>query len=108
MWLIQFALFGLIAGALARLMHPGRDPMNWLWTMLLGMAGAVIGGWIGGSLGFNVDEGLARWLSAVGGAVLLLVLYHMATARRAAAGPGATSDDYKRAVFNDLSRGPNA
>ena len=43
---LGWAIFGLVAGAIARLLHPGRDPMNWLWTMLLGIAGAFVGGWI--------------------------------------------------------------
>jgi uncharacterized membrane protein YeaQ/YmgE (transglycosylase-associated protein family) len=105
-WLLKFALFGLVVGALARLLHPGRDPMNWFWTMLLGIGGAVLGGWVGGLLGFNVDEGLVRWVSAVVGALLLLVLYHFATTRWTPAGRVATNDDYKRAVFDDLARGP--
>jgi len=109
MWLIQYAIFGLVAGAIARLIHPGRDPMNWLWTMLLGIGGAVVGGWIGGQIGFNTNEGLAAWVAAVCGSILLLFVYHLATARNAATaatGP-ASNDDYKRAVFDDLSRGPN-
>ena len=109
MWLIQYAIFGLVAGAIARMLHPGRDPMNWVWTMLLGIGGAVIGGFIGRQLGFNTDAGLASWAAAVGGSVLLLALHHFATSRNAAvanSGP-ATNDDYKRAVFDDLSRGPN-
>src|SRR3954452_5276085 len=100
-WLIGYAVFGLVAGAIARLLHPGRDPMNWFWTMLLGMAGAVVGGWVGGLLGLNADTFLVRWVSAVVGAIALLVLYHLATApRTAVAGPRgpATSDDYKNAV----------
>jgi uncharacterized membrane protein YeaQ/YmgE (transglycosylase-associated protein family) len=105
-WLLKFALFGLVVGALARLLHPGRDPMNWFWTMLLGMGGAVLGGWVGGLLGLDVDEGLVRWVSAVVGALLLLVLYHFATTRWTPAGRVATNDDYKRAVFDDLARGP--
>ena len=96
-----------VAGAVARLLHPGRDPMNWFYTMLLGMGGAVLGGWVGGFLGFNVDEGIMRWISAIAGAILLLVLYHFATTRSTAAGRVATNDDYKKAVYNDLSRGPN-
>ncbi len=115
MWLIQYAIFGLVAGAIARMLHPGRDPMNWIWTMLLGVGGAEVGGWIGRQLGFDPSGGLVSWVAAVGGALLLLFLYHYATARRAAAtpaGPGpapgpATNEDYKRAVFDDLSRGPN-
>src|SRR3954447_10872582 len=112
MQLIGWAVFGLVAGAIARLLHPGRDPMNWVWTMLLGMAGALLGGWVGGFVGLNTDQFVVRWVSAIAGGVLLLVLYPLATARRAAdggprtAGP-ATNDDYKAAVFNDLSRGPN-
>jgi len=108
--IIGWAIFGLVAGAIARLVHPGRDPLNWLWTMLLGIGGAVLGGWLGSMLGMNTDRGLMSWIAAVGGAVLLLIGYHMATASRAAAvgGPGpATNDDYKKAVFDDLSRGPN-
>jgi len=106
MWLIQYAIFGLVAGAVARLLHPGRDPMNWVWTMLLGIAGAVTGGWLGRQMGFDTSNGLASWAAAIGGSILLLVLYHLATARNATT-TGTTSDDYKRAVFDDLSRGPN-
>lgn len=105
--LISFAILGLVAGAIARLLHPGRDPMNWIWTMLLGMGGALLGGWIGNFLGFETGEGILRWVSAIAGALLLLVLYHFATTRSTPAGRVATNDDYKRAVFNDLSRGPN-
>jgi len=109
MGLIGYAIFGLVAGALARLIHPGRDPMNWLWTMVLGIAGATIGGWIGSNLlGMKTEGGLMSWITAVGGAVLLLALYHAFTARNAAAIDGpATSGDYKKAVFDDLKRGPN-
>lgn len=104
--LISFAILGLIAGAIARLLHPGKDPMNWFWTMLLGMGGALVGGWVGTLLGFDTGEGIVRWLSAIGGALLLLVVYYFATTRRTPAGTVATNDEYKRAVFNDLSRGP--
>src|SRR5205807_6023931 len=100
MWLIQFAIFGLVAGAVARMLHPGRDPMNWIWTMLLGIGGAVVGGWLGSQLGLNTDRGLASWAAAIGGAILLLVIYHVLTARTAAAAGSATNDDYKRAVFD--------
>jgi len=105
--IIGWAIFGLVAGAIARMLHPGRDPMNWLWTMLLGIGGAVVGGWLGSQMGFNTDRGMTSWLAAIGGALLLLVIYHLLTARRAAAAGTATNDDYKRAVFDDLSRGPN-
>lgn len=108
--LIGYAIFGLVAGAIARLIHPGRDPMNWLWTMVLGIGGAEIGGWAARQMGYDPSHGLTNWIASITGAVLLLVVYHMATApsaaRANASGP-ATGDDYKRAVFDDLSRGPN-
>ena len=109
MSLIGHAIFGLVAGAIARMLHPGRDPMNWIWTMILGLVGAIVGGWIGGLVGVNTNEGLWSWVAAVGGAVLLLGAYHALTARNAItsgdAGP-ATGSDYKKAVFDDLSKGP--
>ncbi len=105
--IIGWAIFGLVAGGLARLLHPGRDSMNWVWTMLLGIGGALVGGWIGSQAGISTDRGLTSWLAAIGGAVLLLLLYHYLTARSAPATGPATGDDYKRAVFNDLERGPN-
>src|SRR5437764_14537052 len=106
-WLIKVAIFGLIAGAIARMVHPGRDPMNWFWTMLLGIGGAVLGGWLGMMLGINTDAGLTGWIAAIGGAILLLALYHWATAYRPAAGGPATSDRSTGAVFADPSRRAN-
>ena len=106
MWLIGYAIFGLVAGAVARLLHPGRDPMNWLWTMLLGVAGAEVGGFAARQLGFDPSGGTTGWIAAIVGAVVLLVIYHMATAPGAVAS-NATSSDYKRAVYDDLSHGPN-
>jgi hypothetical protein len=81
--------------------------MNWVWTMLLGIGGALVGGWIGSQLGINTDQGLIGWIAAIGGAILLLAAYHFLTTRTAATSGPATSDDYKRAVFDDLARGPS-
>jgi len=107
--LIGWAIFGLVAGAIARLLHPGRDPMNWLWTMVLGVVGALVGGYAGGLIGINTEGRVAQWVTAIIGAIVLLAIYHAATARssRATSGP-ATNEDYKKAVFDDLSSGPNA
>lgn len=110
MWLIGYAVFGLVAGAIARLLHPGRDPMNWVWTMLLGIGGAVIGGFAARQLGFDPNAGVTGWVSAVAGSLLLLIGYYMATApgaRSIDGGGTATNADYKRAAMNDLTRGPN-
>ncbi len=101
---IGYAIFGLFAGFIARFLHPGRDPMNWLWTMVLGIGGAELGGAVLGT-----KSGLMGWVAAVGGAIVLLIVYHMLTARSqtAVGSTGtATSADYKEAVFDDLSKGP--
>ena len=103
---IGYAIFGLVAGAVARLLHPGRDPMNWFWTMLLGIGGAELGGLIVGP-----TAGVMSWVAAIGGAIVLLIAYNFFTTRnRTALGSSttgtATSGDYKAAVFDDLSKGP--
>ena len=75
--------------------------MNWFWTMLLGIGGAIVGGWIGMLLGINTDAGLVGWVAAIGGAILLLVLYHWATAYRSAVRGPATSDDFAHDVIGN-------
>jgi len=105
---LGWAVFGLVAGALARLLHPGRDPMTWLWTMLLGIGGALAGGYLAGLLGMDASNGLGSWVAAIVGSLLLLVGYNVLSARSGSlSGTSATNDDYKRAVFDDLSRGPD-
>jgi len=85
--IIGWAIFGLIAGAIAKLLMPGKDPGGIFVTMLLGIAGAEVGGWIGralwGSSGVT-GWGLGSWALAVAGAMLLLLLYRVITGRRAA------------------------
>jgi uncharacterized membrane protein YeaQ/YmgE (transglycosylase-associated protein family) len=75
MWIVKLLLFGLAVGLLARLVHPGRDKMNLLWTMLLGVWGSILGGWVGTLFGIDVDEGWRSWIAATLGAVVLLLLY---------------------------------
>lgn len=89
MGILAWIVFGLIAGALAQMLVPGDDPgggglMGWVVTMLIGIAGAVIGGLVGAALGFGGVTGfnLGSFLIAVGGAVLLLIAW------RAIAGGG--------------------
>ena len=106
---IGYAVFGLVAGALARLLHPGRDPMNWFWTMLLGIGGAELGGFVARQAGMSTEGGLMSWVAAVAGAIVLLIAYNFLTTRnQAAIGSGGTASnaDYKEAVFDDLSKGP--
>jgi len=80
---IGWILFGLIVGALAKLVMPGRDPGGIIVTMALGMAGALVGGFIGRSLGWHGPNDGAGFFVSLLGAILLLWLYRMIVARRA-------------------------
>jgi uncharacterized membrane protein YeaQ/YmgE (transglycosylase-associated protein family) len=73
--LLLVLLLGLVVGAVAKLLMPGKDPGGWLVTMLLGIAGAWVGSFVMGLIGLS---GLVpAFLSAVGGAILLLAVYRM-------------------------------
>lgn len=85
MGIIGFIILGLIAGAIAKAILPGDDPGGIIVTMLIGVAGALIGGVIAsalniGDLGDFFDIG--TWLIAIAGSLLLLVVYRMVTGRR--------------------------
>lgn len=82
MAILGWILFGLIVGAIAKLVMPGRDPGGIIVTMLLGIAGAIIGGFIGRALGFYGPRQAAGFLMSVVGAIVLLWLYRMFAGRR--------------------------
>jgi len=82
MSILGWILFGLIVGALAKLVMPGRDPGGIIITMLLGIAGAVIGGFIGRALGYYGPGQTAGWVMSFLGAVVLLAIYRMVIGRR--------------------------
>lgn len=86
MGILMWVLFGLIAGALAKFLMPGNDPGGFVVTVLLGIVGAVIGGFVGTQLGYGgVDAFNVRSMAiAVGGAVIALVGYRMVAGRRVA------------------------
>lgn len=77
MGIFAWIVFGLIAGALAKWIMPGKDPGGLVVTMLIGIAGAVVGGFIGNFLGFGGISGfdLRSMGIAIGGALILLFLY---------------------------------
>jgi uncharacterized membrane protein YeaQ/YmgE (transglycosylase-associated protein family) len=80
---IGWIVFGLIVGAVAKLLMPGRDPGGIIVTMALGIAGALIGGFIGRALHwYGPNDGAGFFMSLLG-AVLLLWLYRMMVSRRA-------------------------
>jgi len=80
-----FLLLGLIAGAIAKLILPGRDGGGWLVTLVLGVVGALLGGFLGGlifGVGINDFFSLSTWLLAIGGSIIVLVIYGALTGRR--------------------------
>ena len=87
MGILGWILFGLIVGALAKLVMPGRDPGGIIVTMLLGIAGAVLGGFAGRALGMYGENEAAGFVMSFVGAVLLLALYRMAIGRRTSLRP---------------------
>ena len=82
MGILGWILFGLIVGALAKFVMPGRDPGGIIVTMLLGIAGAVLGGFVGRTLGFYAEGEPAGFFMAFLGSVVLLLLYRMFIGRR--------------------------
>jgi uncharacterized membrane protein YeaQ/YmgE (transglycosylase-associated protein family) len=81
MGLLGWAIFGLIVGALAKLLMPGRDPGGIIVTMLIGIVGAVLGGWVGQALGMYGPNEPAGFIMSTLGAIVLLLLYRMFTRR---------------------------
>jgi uncharacterized membrane protein YeaQ/YmgE (transglycosylase-associated protein family) len=77
-WIVS----GLIIGALAKLLMPGRDPGGIIVTMLLGIAGALVGGWLGQAFGWYRPGESAGWIVSILGAIVLLWLYRLFVARR--------------------------
>ena len=81
MGIIGWIILGLLAGAIAKLLLPGRDPGGALGTTVIGILGALLGGWISAHfLDHPVTKRFfdgATWLSAIGGALVLLILYRV-------------------------------
>jgi uncharacterized membrane protein YeaQ/YmgE (transglycosylase-associated protein family) len=85
MGIIGWIVFGLIVGAIAKLVMPGRDPGGIFVTMMLGMVGAVLGGFLGRALGLYGPDDAAGLLMSTLGAIVLLFVYRMVIGRRAVA-----------------------
>lgn len=78
MGFLAFLLLGLIAGAIAKAVMPGQQGGGWLVTLLLGVVGALLGGWLGGlifNVGYDGFFSLTSWLLAIAGSLLVLVVY---------------------------------
>lgn len=87
MGFFAFLILGLIAGAIAKAILPGRQSGGWFITLLLGVVGALIGGWLGSVL-FNAPLenfwSLQTWLLAIGGSLVVLLVYGALTGRKGA------------------------
>ena len=82
MGFIGWIVLGLIAGAIAKAIMPGKQGGGILVTLLLGVIGAVLGGWLGSAIfGVGIDEfwSLATWLLAIGGALIVLFIWGLIT-----------------------------
>lgn len=82
MAILTWIVFGLVIGIIAKLLMPGRDPGGFIITALLGMAGALVGGFIGRAMGFYGPGQSAGWIMSILGAIILLALYRMLVRRR--------------------------
>jgi len=80
LWVV---LVGLVVGALAKLIMPGKDPGGFIVTILLGIAGSVIATWLGRVIGWYREGQSAGFIMSVVGAVLLLAVYHAVRKRSA-------------------------
>ena len=78
---IGWIIFGLVVGVIAKLMMPGRDPGGFIVTILLGIAGAVVGGYLGRMLGLYQPEEPAGFIMATIGAIVLLFIYRKLVVR---------------------------
>ena len=86
MGFIGWIVLGLIAGAIAKAIKPGEQGGGWIATLVLGVVGALVGGWIGSAV-FGVDISgffnLSTWLLAIGGALIVLVIWGFLTRKKA-------------------------
>lgn len=80
---IGLILFGVVVGVIAKLLMPGRDPGGVIVTILLGIAGSLLGGWIGRSIGLYGPNQGAGFLMALIGAIVLLIAYRFLFRRAA-------------------------
>ncbi len=82
MGILGWIVFGLIVGAVAKLLMPGRDPGGIIVTMVLGIVGALLGGFIGRALGLYNEGEAAGFIMALLGAIAVLLIYRMSIGGR--------------------------
>ena len=80
--ILGWIVIGLLAGGIAKLLMPGRDPGGCIITLLLGIAGALLAGWLGHAIGWYGENEGAGFIAAIVGAFLLLFIYRLVATRR--------------------------
>ena len=90
MGIIAFIILGLLAGAIAKAIMPGDDPGGWIVAALIGVVGAILGGFLAGVL-FDADPmdeffDISTWLTAIVGSIILLAIYRLVVDRRGGRG----------------------
>ena len=81
--IIGWILFGLVVGAIAKFLMPGRDPGGWIVTILLGVAGSFVGGFLATTM-MGRETQTAGWIGSIIGAMALLLIYRFMVGRRTA------------------------
>lgn len=81
--ILLWIIFGLVVGAIAKLLMPGRDPGGFILTMVIGIVGALVGGWLGRAMGLYREGEPVGFIMAVVGAIVLLGLYRLVVRGRA-------------------------
>ena len=88
MGIIGWILLGIVGGVIAKALLPGNDPGGLIVTIIIGVVGALLGGFLARALGFGdpIDEffDVSTWLAAIIGSIILLVIYRAVTGRRTA------------------------
>lgn len=79
---LGWILIGLVAGVLGKLLMPGRDPGGIIVTILIGIAGALLAGFVAQSMGWSIDRGWQSYGAATLGAIVLLLIYRLVVSRR--------------------------
>jgi uncharacterized membrane protein YeaQ/YmgE (transglycosylase-associated protein family) len=79
--IIGWILFGLVVGAIAKFLMPGRDPGGWIVTILLGIAGSFVGGFLATAV-MGREQQTAGWIGSILGAIVLLFVYRLIVGRR--------------------------
>ena len=75
--ILLWVVFGLVVGIVAKFIMPGRDPGGMILTIVLGIVGAMLGGWIGRVLGLYREGDAAGFIMAVVGAIIVLAVYRL-------------------------------